>query len=123
MDLVEAFMADSDEPPGTVQAARDLLAGAWGDRQDGDGILTRHSKRWRLDRLAMVDRNILRLAVHELRRDAAPPKVVISEAIKLAQEFSTTESPRFVNGVLDAVRREIQEAMSPDKPAEKPPEE
>ena len=116
MDLVAEFIADSDEAPGTADSARDLLLGAYRDRHDSDAILTRHSKRWGLDRLAMVDRNILRLSVHEMLTDTAPPKVIISEALKLAQEFSTSESPRFINGVLDAVRREIQDGSKPDEP-------
>ena len=55
----------------------------------------------------MVDRGILRLAVHELRAEPVPPKVVITEALKLAREFSTGESPRFINGVLDSVMQEL----------------
>ena len=57
--------------------------------------------------MALVDRSILRLAVHELRHQTAPPAVIISEAVKLAQEFSTADSPRFVNGVLDAVAKDL----------------
>jgi N utilization substance protein B len=56
----------------------------------------------------MVDRNILRLGVYELRKGSAPFKVVISEALRLAREFSSAESPRFINGVLDAVAKELQ---------------
>ncbi|MCY2931891.1 MAG: transcription antitermination factor NusB [Planctomycetota bacterium] len=125
MELVVAFIVDSDEAPGMADAARQLLVAAYRDRHDSDEILTRHSKRWGLERLAMVDRNILRLAVHEMLTDTAPPKVIISEALKLAQEFSTSESPRFINGVLDAVRREIKSGLAdepatpgPDAPAE-----
>ena len=122
MDLVAEFISDSDEAPGTADAARELLAGAYRDRNDCDEVLTRHSKRWGLERLAMVDRNILRLAVHEMLMDTAPPKVIISEALKLAQEFSTSESPRFINGVLDAVRREIKDGLGGEAPAEPSPE-
>jgi len=74
---------------------------------DIDDLLVRHARHWELSRLALVDRNILRLGVCELRRGRTPLKVVISEALRLAQEFSTAESPRFVNGVLDAVAKEI----------------
>ena len=106
-DLVAAFMEDSREPPGTVSAARDLLAAAWADRNACDELLARHAHNWELWRLALVDRNILRLAVSELRAGVTPHRIVISEALKLAQEFSTSESPRFVNGVLDAVAKQI----------------
>ena len=77
------------------------------DREYCDAILGRYAINWELPRLALVDRNILRLAVAEMRRRRTPYKGAITEAIKLAQEFSTAESPRFVNGVLDAVAREI----------------
>ncbi|MGB2822159.1 MAG: transcription antitermination factor NusB [Phycisphaerae bacterium] len=108
--LVHEFIADSREPAETLRAARDLLDEAHCDWPACDGILARHARHWDLSRLALVDRNILRLAAHELRFAKAPPKVVITEAIRLAREFSTAESPRFINGVLDAVAREIQAA-------------
>ena len=106
-ELVEAFLADSEEPPETIAAARELLAAAWAGRPACDEFLARHARNWELSRLALVDRNILRLAACELRAGKTATKIVISEALKLAQEFSTSESPRFVNGVLDAVARQI----------------
>jgi N utilization substance protein B len=109
-DLVHEFIADSREPAHILDAARRLLDEAYADREACDELLARHARHWDLSRLAMVDRNILRLAAHELRFAKAPPKVVITEAIRLAREFSTAESPRFINGVLDAVAREIREA-------------
>ncbi len=78
------------------------------DLETIDEILARHARHWELTRLAMVDRNILRIATSELKTGSVPFKVVISEALRLAQEFSTAESPRFVNGVLDAVARELR---------------
>lgn len=107
--LVHEFIADSKELPETLQTARGLLDEAYADRQACDGLLARHARHWDLSRLAMVDRNILRLAAHELRFDKAPPKVVITEAMRLAREFSSAESPRFINGVLDAVAREVRQ--------------
>ena len=72
----------------------------------------------------MVDRNILRLAVAEMRGGQTPPKVALSEAIRLAQEFSSAESPRFVNGVLDAVMKEILASRRPAaEPADSTDEE
>jgi len=107
MDLLEEFLRDSREQPRAIAAADELLRGTWADLAACDELLARHARHWELPRLALVDRNILRLAAHEMRSGAAPPKVVITEAIRLAREFSTAESPRFVNGVLDAVAREI----------------
>ena len=68
-----------------------------------------------------MDRNILRLATYELRFDKAPPKVVITEALRLAREFSTAESPRFVNGILDAVVRELQAGQDAEESNTEPP--
>lgn len=115
MDLVAGFISDSRQPAETIEAAKAMMSEAFRDFKDADVILARHSKRWQLGRLALVDRNILRLAIHEFLTDAAPPKVIITEAIKLAQEFSTAESPRFINGVLDAVLKEISGGARPDQ--------
>ena len=107
MPLVHEFLDDAREPDQTRRAAHELLEESYADREPCDDLLARHARHWELRRLAMVDRNILRLATHELRGERAPVKVVITEAIRLAREFSTAESPRFVNGILDAVAREI----------------
>ena len=104
----ESFIAESREPEGTIKSAQSLLIETFDDLEAIDAILIRHARHWELARLALVDRNILRIATNELKSESAPFKVVISEAIKLAQEFSTAESPRFVNGVLDAVAKELQ---------------
>jgi len=125
MDLVRQFLDDSKEQPPAIAAAHKLLVEAFARRSDCDELLARHAKHWDLSRLALVDRNILRLAASELRLGQTPPKVVITEAIQLAREFSTSESPRFVNGVLDAVMREVQAAPPqragpPQEPTEPP---
>jgi N utilization substance protein B len=108
LELVVAFIDDSRDSPETISAARRLLQQAFADCPACDELLARHARHWELSRLAMVDRNILRLATSELRAGQVPYKAVISEAIALAKEFSSAESPRFVNGVLDAVAREVR---------------
>lgn len=115
MDLVLRFIDDSRESPETILSARKLLADAFEDVEHVDELLKRHCRHWDLARLAMVDRGILRLAVHELRAESAPPKVVISEALKLAREFSTGESPRFINGVLDSVMKELAASATDER--------
>jgi len=97
------FIEDSREAPETALEARRMLTETLAARDDCDRFLQQHARKWSLSRLALVDRNILRLAVQELRAGHTPFKVVIAEAIRLAHDFSTAESPRFVNGVLDAV--------------------
>ena len=108
-DLLEEFFESSRDDTETIRAARALLDEALADREGCDEILSRHARHWQLGRLAMVDRNILRLGVFELRQLTATPGSVITEALKLAQEFSTADSPRFVNGILDAVAKEIRQ--------------
>jgi N utilization substance protein B len=83
--------------------AKDLVEGTVERVEEIDALLAHHSERWRLDRMSVVDRNLLRLAVYELLSKASPASVVINEALEVAKRFSTPESPAFVNGVLDAV--------------------
>ena len=72
-------------------------------------LIGRHAENWRLDRMAVVDRNILRLATYEFLYDAETPKtVVINEAIEIARRFSAQESPQFINGILDSIRKEVE---------------
>lgn len=117
-NLVDDFIADSDETPDIISSARKITQEAFDLRVEADSLLKRHARNWELERLAMVDRNILRLAVAEMLSGEVPPKVAISEALRLAREFSTEDSPRFVNGVLDAVAKEIgtdtQDAPAPE---------
>jgi N utilization substance protein B len=75
-----------------------------------DASLAGHIPNWRLERLSAVDRNVLRIGVAELRYvPEVPPRVAVHEAIRLAEKYGSVESPRFVNGVLDAMRRERAE--------------
>ena len=96
--------------PGADDAARqialEMAAGAWSQREATDLWVERLAPQWPPRRQPPVDRNILRLGVWEMTNTDTPPKVVIDEAVELAKEFSTENSPAFVNGILDAVFRE-----------------
>ncbi len=116
---VEAYFAEhqpeADEP--VVRFATELAFGTIGDIEAIDEIIARHSHRWRVGRLAVIDRLVLRMAVWELRHSTdTPAAVVINEALELARRFSSEEAVRFVNGVLDAVRRESEAAAPADDP-------
>jgi N utilization substance protein B len=74
---------------------------------DIDARITQVTTNWRLERLGVIDRCVLRLAAAELERGETPPRVVIREAIRLAERYGTPESARFVNGVLDALARKM----------------
>lgn len=86
----------------TREFANQLFEGASSQSAVSDKLIETLSANWRLERLATVDRNILRLAIYEFRFGTAPPKVVIDEALELAKKFSSAEAPAFLNGVLDA---------------------
>ncbi|MDX2152114.1 MAG: transcription antitermination factor NusB [Bryobacteraceae bacterium] len=83
----------------------ELAAGTYSDREEIDRLISEVSEHWRVERMPAVDRNILRLAVYEMRLGQTPPAVVIDEAIELARKFAGEESVGFVNGCLDAVRK------------------
>jgi N utilization substance protein B len=88
--------------------AEPLIRGVLQHREAIDAQLRAHVKNWELHRLAVVDRNVLRLAIHEmLHRDDIPPVVSINEAVDIAKKFSTEESGRFVNGILDKIKGEL----------------
>jgi N utilization substance protein B len=88
-----------------------LVRGATSRHTEVDGIIAQYTEHWDLDRMAVVDRNILRLAVYELLdHRAVPPKVAINEAIEISKKFGTRESSRFINGVLDRVHKELRAA-------------
>src|SRR5436305_15193105 len=85
----------------------DLVRGTVKNLTEIDDRITRHAEHWRMERMPAVDRNILRLAVFEMAYGGTPAAVTIDEALELARKYSTEESVQFVNGVLDAVRREL----------------
>jgi transcription antitermination protein NusB len=99
-----------DDPPDVSQPAFDenlastLVRGVSAHRAELDEILARLSQNWRVERLARVDRNVLRLALFELAHCQAdvPARVVINEAVELAKRFGSEEAPAFVNGLLDS---------------------
>lgn len=91
-----------DEP--LVTFTRNLVAGVREHRAEIDEAIQRVAENWRLDRMAAIDRNILRLGAFEILFEAdVPAKVAINEALELAKRYSTAQSSRFVNGILDKV--------------------
>jgi transcription antitermination protein NusB len=92
----------------TRKFANELFEGAVTQTPAADGIVAELSENWRLDRLAAIDRSILRLAIYEFRFGTAPPKVVIDEALELAKKFSSEEAPAFLNGILDAALKKLE---------------
>ncbi len=90
--------------------ARTLVVGTASDVEALDALIQQHSEHWRIGRLAVVDRLILRMAAWELKNASeTPAPVVLNEALELARTFSADDSVRFVNGVLDAIRKSLSE--------------
>ena len=105
------WVRQSELDPPTREYAGALVHGAKGQQAKIDEVITRSTDHWDLERMSVVDRNILRLAVFELGwQHDVPPKVAINEAIEIAKKFGTRESSRFINGVLDRVHRELRPA-------------
>ena len=89
--------------PSLLDRAEALAEGVVADVESLDAEAARGTENWRLSRIAVVERNILRIAIHELRRGDVPPKVAIDEAVRLAHWFGGSRAPGFVNGVLDGI--------------------
>ena len=85
-----------------------LFEGAAKDVTALDAIIVKHATNWRFERLAAIDRAILRLAIHEMNGSETPPKVVLNEAVDLAKKYSSEEAGSFVNGILNAVHKSLK---------------
>ncbi len=99
------LLAD-EECGGEGTFARTLLSGILSHKEQVDRIIDARARGWGLDRLPMVDRNVLRLALYELLHTDTPPEVVINEAVELAKEYGTEHAPAVINGILDRVWKE-----------------
>jgi N utilization substance protein B len=97
----------SEEQPGRDPFVSELVQGTIKHLAEVDDRISRHAEHWRMERMPAVDRNILRLSVFEMTHLGTPAAVAIDEALELARKFSNEESVQFVNGVLDAVHREM----------------
>jgi transcription antitermination protein NusB len=105
--LQSKFWRSAKAAENTREFANRLFEGAAKDVPALDELIRKHTQNWRFERLAAIDRAILRLAMYELREGETPPKVVLNEAVELANKFSSDESGPFVNGVLDAFRKSL----------------
>jgi N utilization substance protein B len=120
--VAESFWLVRTTTDETRAMAERLALGAWREITEIDAAITRASTHWRFERIAALDRNILRLGAYELLKETwTPPAVVIDEAVELAKRFGEADSPSFVNGVLDAVRREASpDALEARSPRDQP---
>jgi len=104
------FWSEQDGTSADVRGFADDLFRVATDRSgEIDGLIERHAEHWRMERMAAVDRNLLRAAVAELLAYRETPRaVVINEALEIARKFSTPESVHFLNGVLDSIGKELE---------------
>jgi transcription antitermination protein NusB len=122
---IDRFLQRRLQEPRLCDFARALVNGVKTNQEKIDALITEVAENWRLDRMAAIDRNILRLGAFEMLFDAGvPAKVAINEALELAKRYSTAQSSRFVNGILDRLlttEAERKAAEAEPKPAEAEP--
>jgi N utilization substance protein B len=104
----DSIGAGRDEPLARDDFMEELAKGTVGMAEEIDQRITAKAQNWSLERMAVVDRNILRLAIFEMTKQLSPAAVVIDEALELARRYSGDESVPFINGVLDAVNKEAR---------------
>jgi transcription antitermination protein NusB len=115
--VLASFLPPLKADVAVKEFARKLFEGTVENVDTIDPLLRRHAEHWKLERMAAVDRNVLRLASYEfLHEGDTPPAVVINEALELARRFSEASSVEFVNGILDAVRKEVTKAPQGQTP-------
>jgi len=101
---VDAFLDSQDAEDEPREFARALVHGTLEHQEEIDATISEVTQNWAISRMAVIDRNVLRLAAHELlHREDIPPKVSINEAIEIGKRFSTTNSGAFINGILDKI--------------------
>jgi N utilization substance protein B len=105
--VVSGLVRLTGPEPRILDRAEALAADVVADVRTLDAHAAGASENWRMSRIAVVERNILRLGIHELRRGEVPPKVAIDEAVHLAHWFGDLRAPGFINGILDGVARSL----------------
>lgn len=112
----ESFWRKRKAPVATKDYCRRLVDGISSHRDEIDEAIESISQHWRVARMALIDRNILRLAAFELlHAGSIAPAIVINEAIEIAKRYSGPEAATFVNGILDALRKKIQTGANPER--------
>lgn len=116
LDLAHAYWNEVGEPE-SDETLRDfsnrLAIGTLENLGTVDDRIRTRAEHWRIERMAIVDRNVLRLAVYEFLFEDTPHTVVINEALEIARRFSTFEATQFINGILDAIKQDLEKAAKP----------
>lgn len=101
-------LGEEDADAKTKDFADNLVTGALTNKTVIDDRIRTRAEHWRIERMAIVDRNVLRLAVYEFLFEDTPHTVVINEALEIARRFSTFEATQFINGILDAIKLDLE---------------
>jgi N utilization substance protein B len=118
-DLTREFWAelsDYEADQATRDFANNLALGTLRRVEEIDKTIKTRAEHWRIERMAIVDRNVLRLAVNEFLFEETPHTVIINEALEIARRFSTFEATQFINGILDAIKQDLK--TNPEEPEE-----
>jgi transcription antitermination protein NusB len=110
--IEDGFWKNVRTQKSTREFANQLFENAATRAAELDPVISSHAQHWRIERMAAVDRAILRLAMAELHNMSTPPKVVIDEAVELAKKFSSEEASAFINGILDAAAKSLGEKFA-----------
>lgn len=105
-------LGDGDFDDKTRSFANNLVRGTIKHNESIDDKIRTRAEHWRIERMAVVDRNVLRLAVYEFLYEDTPHTVVINEALEIARRFSTFEATQFINGILDAIKLDLEKEKS-----------
>lgn len=114
--LTSGYWSELGEPnldEATREFANNLAVGTLREIETTDETIRTRAEHWRIERMAIVDRNVLRLAVYEFLFTDTPHTVVINEALEIARRFSTFEATQFINGILDAIKHDLENNSSP----------
>jgi N utilization substance protein B len=119
-ELVRTFwseLSDAELDEHARNFATRLVTGTLSNLAEVDERIRSRAEHWRISRMALVDRNVLRLAVYEFAHEPTPRTVTINEALEIARRFSTYEATQFINGILDAIKRDLDEEFPQPQPA------
>lgn len=112
--VFEAFWVNQDTADEVRSFSEHLVQGVCAQREELDRLIVEAARNWRLERMAVVDRNVLRMAAYEMLADPdVPAAVVIDEAIEVAKKYGSEESGGFINGILDNIRRRVRPDGAP----------
>ena len=106
-DALKDYWAEYQHPQNIVEFAAKIVEGTCRNKKEIDGLIGKYAENWSISRMAVVDRNVMRMAAYELLYcPDIPHKVCINEAVELAKKFADSESGKFVNGILDRIHKE-----------------